>query len=267
MRVNPLRSDFLLSGFCRAIHEASMTEELEVKPLSEVERIVDAFVAPSKTFTDILRSTSWIFPFLLMLVVTLGVDYTIDRQVGFERVSENQVHLSPKREEQLSQLTPEQRAQNMRISGMVTKYISYASPVLILIITALGSLVLWGCFNFGLGAKTTFGQMFAVWTYASLPRLLAGLLTIFTLVFGNNQDSFNIQNAVGTNLAYYVPDAAPWLKSALSFMDVIGLWNTALLVIGTAIVAKVKMSSAAIVVVGLWFLVLLLSVGAAAAFS
>ena len=244
-----------------------MTEELVVKPLSEVERVVDSFVSPSKTFIDILRSTSWIVPFVLMVVVTLGADFTIDKQVGFERVSENQLHLSPKREEQMSQLTPEQRAQNIRISGMVTKYISYGSPVLILIISALASLVLWGCFNFGLGAKTTFGQMFAVWVYASLPRLLSGLLTILTLAFGNNQDSFNIQNAVGTNVAYYLPDAAPWLKAALSFIDVIGLWNTALLVIGTSIVAKVKMSSAAIVVVGLWLLVLLFSVGVAAATS
>jgi hypothetical protein len=244
-----------------------MTEEVVVKPLSEVERVVDVFVAPSKTFTDILRSTSWILPFVLMVVVTLGVDFTIDKQVGFDRVSENQLHLSPKREEQLSQLTPEQRAQNLRISAVVTKYISFGSPVLILIFTAIGSLVLWGCFNFGLGAKTTFGQMFAVWTYASLPRLLSGLLTILTLSFGNNQDSFNIQNAVGTNIAYYVPDAAPWLKAALGFIDVIGLWNTALLVMGTSIVAKVKMSSAAIVVVGLWLLMLLLSVGGAAATS
>lgn len=245
-----------------------MSEEvLEVKPLSEVERIVDTFIAPSKTFADILRSTSWIVPFLLMLVMTLGADFTIDKQVGFERVAENQIHLNPKREEQMSQMTPEQRAQNVRVSGVITKYISYGSPVLILIITALGSVVLWGCFNFGLGAKTTFWQMFAVWTYAALPRLLSGLLTIVTLAFGNNQDSFNLQNAVGTNVGYYMPDAAPWLKAALGYIDVIGLWNTALLVIGTSIVARVKMSSAAIVVVGLWFLMLLFSVGAAAAFS
>ena len=238
-----------------------------VKPLSEVERVVDTFVSPTKTFTDILRSTSWIVPFLLMVVVTLGMEFTIDKKVGFERVAENQVHLSPKREEQMSQLPPEQRARQMQITATFTRYISYAFPVLVLLFTAVGALVLWGCFNFGLGANTTFGQMFAVWTYASIPRLLTGLLGIFTLLFGNEQDSFNIQNAVGTNLAYYVPDAAPWLKAALGFLDVIGIWNTILLVIGTSVVAKVKMSSAAIVVVGLWLLMLLLSVGAAAATS
>ena len=42
--------------------------------LSQMERVVDTFVAPKKTFTDILRSTSWWLPFLLMVLVTLGVD-------------------------------------------------------------------------------------------------------------------------------------------------------------------------------------------------
>ena len=63
--------------------------------LSQVERVVDTFVAPSKTFTDILRDTSWWLPFLLAVVVSIGVTYTIDRQVGFGRVVENVILDSP----------------------------------------------------------------------------------------------------------------------------------------------------------------------------
>ena len=54
--------------------------------LSQVERVVDTFIAPSKTFTDILRSTSWWLPFLLLVVVSLGATVVVDKQVGFERV-------------------------------------------------------------------------------------------------------------------------------------------------------------------------------------
>jgi hypothetical protein len=103
-----------------------------------------------------------------------------------------------------------------------------------------------------------------VWMYASLPRLLSGLLTLVTLLFGGNAESFNIKNPVGTNLAYFMPDAAPWLKTALSFFDVIGIWNLVLLVIGTSIVAKVSRGKAAAVVVGWWVIVLVLSVITAA---
>jgi hypothetical protein len=64
-----------------------------------------------------------------------------------------------------------------------------------------------------------------------------------------------------------MPDSGPALKAALSFFDVIGLWQLVLLVIGMAIVAKVSTGKAATVVVGWWVLGLLVSVAIAAASS
>ena len=235
--------------------------------LNEVERVVDVFVAPSKTFTDILRSATWWLPFVLMVIVTLGVTVVVDKQVGFARVAENQIRQNPKQEEQLNSLTAEQRAERMRGIATGYRYSSYASFVFILIFVAIAALLYWASFNFGLGMRTTYGQMFAVWMYASLPRLLTGLLTIVTLMFGGNADAYDMRNPVGTNPAYFMPDAAPWLKAFLSFFDVIGLWVVALLIIGTAIVAKVERGKAAIVVVGWWLVGLVLSIGIAVATS
>jgi Yip1 domain len=235
--------------------------------LSQVERVVDTFIAPSKTFMDILRNTSWWLPFLLAVLVTVGVTFVIDKQVGFERVVENVIHASPKQEDQLSSLTPEQRATRMKGMAVGYRYTSYASPIFILIFSTVGALVLWGSFNFGLGARTTFGQMFCLWMYCSLPRLLSGLLTIVTIYFGGNAESFDLKNPVGTNIGYYLPDAAPWLKTALGFFDVIGIWTLVLLIIGTAIIAKVSLGKAAAVIVGWWVLVLIISVATAAAFN
>ncbi len=240
---------------------------LQDQGLSQVERVVDTFVAPKKTFTDILRNTSWWLPFLLMVLVTLGSTLVVEKQVGWDRVSENQIHQNPKAEERLASLTPEQRASQVHLSANITRYVSYCSSLLILVFVAIFALIYWASFNFGLGAKTTFGQMFAVCMYAGLPRLLTGLLSIVTLLFGNNTDSYDIKNPVGTNLAYFMPDSGPALKAALSFFDAIGLWNLVLLVIGTAIVAKVSTGKAAVVVVGWWVLGLLISVGIAAATS
>ena len=235
--------------------------------LGQVERVVDTFIAPTKTFKDILRNTSWWLPFLLLVLVTLGSTAVVEKQVGWERVSENQIRQNPKQAEALESLPPEQRASRMRLSATITRYISYGSFVLILVFVAIFALIYWASFNFGLGAKTTFGQMFAVCMYAGLPRLLTGLLTIVTLLFGNSADSYDIKNPVGTNLAYFMPDAGPALKAALGFFDLIGLWQLLLLVIGTAIVAKVSTGKAAAVVVGWWVLGLIIAVGIAAATS
>jgi hypothetical protein len=38
---------------------ATVTPIPEPAPLSEFERIIDTFIAPSKTFTDLRRSAAW----------------------------------------------------------------------------------------------------------------------------------------------------------------------------------------------------------------
>lgn len=235
--------------------------------LSQMERVVDTFVAPSKTFTDILRSTTWWLPFLLAVVVSMGFAYTIDKQVGFDRVVENQIQTSQKQQDSLSGLTPEQRTARVHQMSIGYRYSTYASPVFILIFTAIGALGLWATFNFVLGAQTTFGQMFCLWMYCALPRVVSALLAILTLCLGGNAEGFDLKNPVGTNLAYYLTDAAPWLKTALSFFDLISVWVILLLILGTAIVAKVSKGKAAAVILGWWLVIFVLSVAATAAFS
>ena len=241
--------------------------ETNGRGLSDVERVVDAYIAPTKTFRDILRSTRWWLPFVLLTLVTLATTVVVDRQVGFERVAENQLRQNSKQAEKFDAAPADQKAAQLHAMAKGYKYSSYGSFVFILIFVAIGALLYWASFNFGLGASTTFAQMFAVWMYASLPKLLTGLLTIATLLFGGSAESYDMRNAVGTNPAYYMPDSAPWLKAALGFFDVLGIWQLILLVIGTAIVAKVSRGKAAAVVVGWWLFGLLVSVGVAVATS
>ncbi len=235
--------------------------------LSQMERVVNTFVAPTATFKDILRSTSWWLPFVLMAVFSTTATYSIDRQVGFSRVAENQVQASPKQAEQLAELTPQARATQMRMRAIGTRYTAYAMPVLLLLFFAIYAAIMLGTFNFGLGARMTYGQVFAVSFYASLPYLLISLLTILTVCFGSNQESFDMQNPIGTNLAYYLPDAAPWLKALLAQFDAIKLWTLALTVLGMKTVSKKSLGQAAAVVIGWWLLVVLIAVASVAAFS
>lgn len=246
-----------------------MNEAVEIGAagLSEVERVVDVFVAPSKTFTDILRSSKWWLPFVLMVIVTAASAFVVERQVGFDRVVENQIHQNPKQEDQLSNLTPEQRAARVHGMSIGYRYTTYCAFLFILIFVAIAALFYWATFNFGLGARTTYGQMFAVWMYAGLPKLFVGLLTIVTLLLGANVDAYDLKNPVGTNLAYFMPDASPVIKAILSFFDIVGIWSLILLIIGTSIVAKVSRGKAAAVVVGWWVFGLVLSVGIALATS
>lgn len=229
-----------------------------------MERVVDTFVAPSATFKDILRNTTWWLPFVLMVVFSWTSTFVVGRQVGWDRAAENQVHLSPKTEERLSQATPEARASQMAMSAKITKTISYCFPLILLIIFLVYALILWGSFNLVLGAKTTFWQVLAVNWYASLPFLLLSVLGIISVLFGGNAEGYDIRNPVGTNLAYYMSDAPPMLRALLTQLDLVRLWSLALTVLGMSIVAKKTIVQSAAVVLLWWFLGLGLAVVGAA---
>ena len=125
-------------------------------------------------------------------------------------------------------MPPAQRATTLGFSARITQGFTYGFPLLLMIGFALYSLILWAAFNFGLGAQTTFWQVYAVSWYAALPYLVTTLLTILTLLFGGNAEAYEYRNPVGTNLAFYLPDAAPALKALLSGFDIIKLWSIAL---------------------------------------
>jgi hypothetical protein len=233
----------------------------EVTGLSQVERVVDTFVAPSKTFADILRSTSWWLPFVLLVVVTMGSTYAIDQKIGFDRVAEQSIAQSASAGEQMAQLTADQRATQIHRIAVGQRYGSYAAAVIILIFVAIVALLNWASLNFGMGAKTTFGQNFAVCMYAGLPKIFIGLLNIVFVYAGVNTENFDLNNPVGTNIGYYMTSSPHWMQVALSFLDIFGLWSLALMVIGLAIISKKSKGQAAIVAVGWWLIGLLLLTG------
>ena len=246
-----------------------MTDEAVVpagQPLSQVERVVDTFVAPSKTFSDILRSANCWLPLVLMAVMTIGWCFSIDKTVGFASATETQMSKNPKQEEAMQGLPPAERADRMALTVKITRISTYFSIICVLIFMVIETLILWGAFNFGLGASTKFSQVFAVVAFAGLPRALIWLLSSIFLFAGVGTDNFDLRNPVGTNLGFYVQDPK-WLSTAGQFFDVLGLWSLALLVIGMAIISGKKTSQSATVIVGLWVLILLLVTGISAAFS
>jgi hypothetical protein len=235
--------------------------------LSQIERVVDIFIAPSKTFTDILRSSSMWLPFLLMVIFSAASAYTIDKQVGYDRIYQTSVSKMPQFvQDAMAKQPPEVRAKAARSGEANTRMSSYGLPVILLIVFSLYSLIIWASFNFGLGAKTTWKQVFAVSWYAALPYIFRSVLTILTVMFGGNSESLDLKNPVGTNLAYYMPDAAGWLKGFLSAFDLIALWSFVLMVIGMSIVAKKSITQSA-VIVGIFFLIGVLVATAGGAFS
>ncbi|PYX97406.1 MAG: hypothetical protein DMG64_00440 [Acidobacteria bacterium] len=234
--------------------------EMNQQPgLSEPERIMNVFVAPSKTFADIRRSSRWWVPFLLSCIFGYALIFTVGQKVGWEQVTENQMKLNPKAVERMDQLSPEERARRMSFAVAITKGISYAIPVVVLLVDLVIAAVLMATFNFGVGTQITFGQSFAIVMYAWLVGIVRSLLAVITLFAGSNVEAFNFSNPVGTNPAYYmsITDVPGWLYRMCSWFDLITIWLFVLMGIGFAVVGRKKISTGIAVMAG-WFIVMVL---------
>jgi hypothetical protein len=239
---------------------------IEEKPLSEVERVVDTFIAPSKTFTDIRRSASWWLPFLLSAIVSCVMVYVVDKKVGIDKVVENQLALSPKQSAKLEQLPPDQRAAQMEGAVKLNRIIAYVFPIITLIFAVIVAAVLLGTFNFGLGAELKFKHCMAVTMYSWLPGIIKALIAILAVSIGGGE-GFTFQNPVASNLSGLVDPSSHFLYSVAMSIDVFTIWMLVLGGIGYSCLTRIKRGICIAVVFGWWVVVVLVGSGIGAMFA
>ena len=244
--------------------EAVAQPEASTPGLSEVQRVVDTFVAPSKTFNDIQRSSSWWLPWLLGVLVTLAFGFAVQQKIGWNQTYDNILRNTPSQQQRMEQLTTAQQARAKQIGVDFTKYAFWSAPLTGLLMALVAAAILLGTINFGFGGRAKFSQMFAVWMYGSLPLSLKGILGIVTIYAGVDPHAFNLQNFVGSNFGYYLPQStAKWLMAAGTSLDIFIIWTLILLTIGCAAVGKIKRGQAATAVWGWWVLIVLIRIVAA----
>ncbi len=222
----------------------------EAAPLSEGARIIDTFIAPTKTFTDVRRSAQWWLPFLLMTLVGWGLVYVSQQKIGVQKLMENDMRARPKAEAQYEKATPEQRQQQVKITG-IAYYI--AIPVFTLLIWLVMSGLQFATFKFGANADISYSKSLAVVVYAGLPMVLRSLLAIASVLAGVSADGFTLNNPVASNPGYFMNAAdSPFWYFIASQVDIFLLWTLALTAIGFATAGKVKMGTSFAIVIGWW---------------
>lgn len=235
--------------------------------LSQWQRVANTFTAPSKTFEDIKNGHhNWWLPLIIYTVTAYMLFAVVYTRIGIQQVVDNQIHLSPSSEARLAQASPEQRETSNKISVGFTEAAFIANPVFVIAGVALMSLGIWGTINFAFGGRATFGGIFAMWMFATLPSIIKSLLGIITIMAGMAPESFNIKNMAPTNLGAFLDpiETNKALYSLASSLDIVTIWTLILLGMGTSIVAGTKRGSGYIAVFGWWVIIVLISAGIAA---
>jgi hypothetical protein len=237
-------------------------------PLSQVERVTNVFVAPSKTFADLKRDSSWWLPFIVISIFSLIFVATVDKKIGFDQVADTALaNMSDSQKARLEQAPPEQQQQQAKMMRAGFKYGSYASPVIILILFAIFAAVYMGAFNFGLGAEISYKQAFAVVMFGSVPSIARSLLAVISIFALGSPENFNLENPVATNPGILVSVAQhPALYKLLASLDIVTIWCLVVTGIGFATISKVKRGTAIGMILGIYAVVVLVQVGFKAIF-
>jgi hypothetical protein len=224
-------------------------------PLSQGARIVNTFIAPSKTFTDIRRSAQWWAPFLLITILGWGLVYVAEQKIGLQKIVENGLQARPKAEAAYEKATPEQRAVQVKYSGLAYYVII---PVVLLLIWLIMAGLQFGTLKVAANADISYGKTFAVLVYSALPLVLKNVLAIASVLAGINPDGFNLNNPVATNPAYFMnPADHPFFYFIGTQVDIFLIWTLVLTAIGFATTGKAKMGTSFAIVIGWWAVITL----------
>jgi hypothetical protein len=247
---------------------ASPVSPPESAPLSEGARILNTFVAPSKTFTDLRRNASWWAPFLLLIAVGVVFGYGVQQKIGFAKTAENVLETRPKQWDRIQSMKPDERENVMQKAEKQTMFFTYAGPVINLIFLLIIAGILLATFKFVANANVPYKVALAIVMYATLPGVVRYLLATVTLFAGVSPDAFNIQNPIATNLGFlFSPTDNPVLYRLGSMIDIFMFWTLALAAIGFTCVSKTKRGTALGIVFGWYVAFMVIVVGFTAFFA
>jgi len=170
-----------------------------------------------------------------------------------------------------TEMSAEQQAQMEQAMSMA------ASPLITVVFPAVGSVVavvvgwlVWaGALYLAgtvMGGRSTFGQLFRMVVWAWLPYALRGLLqTIYILVSGQlianpGLSGFVQENRPVGEMVFAPPSPGHMILVALmSKVDLFLVWNLILLVIGVMVTARLPRPKTALVTLGVWVLLTVMS--------
>ncbi len=229
-------------------------------------RIFGVLFAPKPTFESIVRRPTWVVPVVLGCIFFMAVVAVFTQRGGWPSFFEKQNATNSR----MQKMSAEDRERTMNAQVKFAPTFGYVEGVVIPPIAAVVvAAVLMLVFNLSGATKVDFKTSLAIVSYAWVPWLIHGVLSILIL-FLKDPASVDLQNIVASNPgAFLSDDASKWLVSLLSSIDIFAMWTLILLAIGYSATNPKKLSfgKAFVLVVIPWLFFIAIKVGLTAAFS
>lgn len=229
--------------------------------MGEAGRITGVLFDPKKAFADIAAKPTWILPVVLSIVIGLAFVYIFTSRVGWDRY----FHTLAETNTRMQQMDAQQRETQIEMQvkfGPIFGYVfGVIGPALMALI--VGAVILLMA-KIG-GASLKFKQTFAIAAWASLPRVISGILAL-VVMFTKNPEDFNLQNPLPFfNAGGFLeppPNSGKFIYTLATSFDLFTIWVILLLAVGISAGArKMPFSKAVLLVVVPWLIWVLVSSG------
>jgi hypothetical protein len=237
---------------------------------NSIARIGGVLFSPNETFDSIAQRPTWLAPVLLAVIVSIALIAVYSHRAGWQLVVQHDMASNPIAVRQMDQMSPEQKAQSMRLQLMIAPYTHYGSVVIgSFVFTIFIAAIFLGAFNLLFGAALPFKTSLGVAAYAFVPRTIYALLgTLVSTIKDPSQ--IDLQNLIASNPgALMSNESAPWLVALASQIDFFSFWIIILLAIGYHVAnpKKISFGGAFCTVIASWLFYVIVRVALAAAFS
>lgn len=190
------------------------------------------FFSPIATFNSLSQRPRWLLPLLIAAVYSTAANYYVVTRLGFVRLVARAAHAN-------TSLDPEALLQNALAHQTQIMLIQSVSTFLgVFVTTAAIALILWLVILL-FGGDTIYKNVFSVAAHAALLTIVAKeTMFILAATVNNDLDSFDLDNPLATNLAFFVHLGSPAAVRIFSHLDVITISNLVLIALGLPRVAR-----------------------------
>ncbi len=251
-----------------APHQQDQPRVQEPARLGPFARLTGTLFSPGETLADVNRKPTWIGPLLIAIVTTVVFSLFYDWRVkpDYLEITRQQMKARVRNGE----MPPEE---TIKQAASISSKINWVYAV---VFPPIGYLFVSGVFALGMllmQAQTTFKKILSVVAWTSCAVGIVSVIVVAASVMIRDIDTlkdvpwYYASRYSATNLAALLPSDSAVVKAITASLDVFTIWRLILLAIGLAAIAgsrKITIRKTGTLVVAIWLIGVLISVGFAA---
>ncbi len=233
---------------------SNSAKDADAPKMSEIATIGNVFIEPGATFEDLRRKPRFLIGSVLIILLFSVFQIVFIEKIGLDTIVRQRIEASSSASSMSKEAKDTMVAQQ---SGTIAKVATYViTPIVMLIVFAIGGLIYWGGAN-AMGGSMTFFRGVSVWVYSSIPPTLLFAVSNLIVLFLKNAEEIDLarsqQGIIQANPTFFLDGKSqPVLNAILSTFDLFALFGWVLAAIGLQKVGKISSGAA-------WGIIILLA--------